>query len=188
MQILIADDNADINQLLRIQLAEAGPEIVSASNGNEAWEKFTHGNFSVLISDWLMPQVSGLELCRRVRAANRPDYCYVILLSVLKGKANYLDAIAAGVDDFVSKPYDPDELKARLLVAERIVRLQAHIKRLEGVLSTCMYCKKIRDENKVWVDIEEYITQRSEASFSHDVCPDCYAERVKPEIERGHTH
>ena len=110
----------------------------------------------------------------------------MILLTVLKGKANYLEAIAAGVDDFVSKPYDPDELKARLLVAERIVRLQAHVRRLEGVLSTCMYCKKVRDENKVWVDIEEYITQRSEASFSHDVCPDCYAERVKPEI-RGQT-
>jgi phosphoserine phosphatase RsbU/P len=183
MQILVVDDNEDVNKLLRIQLEDMGHDVVTASNGVEALERFNQGKFSVLISDWLMPRVDGLELCRRIRANGRPNYCYVILLTVMTGKANYLEASAAGVDDFISKPYDPDELKARLLVADRIVRLQTHVRRLEGVLSTCMYCKKIRDQNKDWVDIEEYISQRSEASFSHDVCPDCYAEHVKPEID-----
>ena len=183
MEILVIDDNEDVNLLLRIQLEEMGYKVATASNGVEAWEKFNQGNFSIVVSDWLMPQVDGLELCRKIRTASTPSYCYVILLTVMSGKSNYLDAISAGVDDFISKPYDPDELRARLLVAERIVRLQKHIRRLEGVLSTCMYCKKIRDQNKAWVDIEEYISQRSEASFSHDVCPDCYAEHVKPELD-----
>jgi phosphoserine phosphatase RsbU/P len=174
MKILIAEDNLDLNQLLRTQLELAGHEVVSAPDGVQAWHKFKQDDFSVLISDWLMPEIDGLELCRRVRSAQRSNYCYVILLTVLSGKANYLDAIAAGADDFVSKPYDPDELQGRLLVAERIVGLHAHIRQLEGVLFTCMYCKKVRDENAKWVSMEQYISQRSRAFLSHDVCPDCY--------------
>jgi len=91
----------------------------------------------------------------------------------------------AGADDFVSKPYDPEVLTSRLLVAERIVTLQDRVKRLEGILSTCMYCKKIRDERDRWVSIESYISRRSDASFSHGVCPECYDTIVKPELDRG---
>jgi RNase P subunit RPR2 len=69
-------------------------------------------------------------------------------------------------------------------VAERIVGLQDRVKRLEGILPTCMYCKKIRDERSRWVNIEQYISQRTEASFSHGVCPNCYENLVKPELDR----
>jgi sigma-B regulation protein RsbU (phosphoserine phosphatase) len=137
-----------------------------------------------VISDWLMPQTDGLELCRRIRKSETSRYCYVILLTALQGKSNYLEAMRAGADDFVSKPYDPDELRARLLVAERIVGLQDRVKHLEGILPTCMYCKRIRDENDNWVHIEQYITQRTEASFSHGVCPNCFHEVLKPELDR----
>jgi DNA-binding response OmpR family regulator len=90
----------------------------------------------------------------------------------------------AGADDFLSKPYDPDELRARLLVAERIVGLQHRVKHLEGILATCMYCKRICDEDDQWVHIEQYISQRTEASFSHGVCPACYHKVVKQEFDR----
>lgn len=184
MRILIVEDDIDSSEILRVLLERDGHEIVLARNGLDGWEKFNGGDFSVLISDWLMPEITGIDLCRRIRAAGKPNYCYVILLTALKGKGNYLEAMHAGADDFISKPYDPDELKARLLVAERIVHLKEHIKRLEGVLPTCMYCKRIRDSHDVWVGIEQYIAQRTEASFSHGVCPDCYEAVVKPEIDR----
>ena len=184
MKILVVEDDTDSRETLGALLELDGHQVVSAKNGSEGWQAFESGPFRVVISDWLMPEMDGLELCRRIRAAERPSYSYVILVSALKGKASYLQGMAAGADDFISKPYDPDELKTRLIVAERIIGVQDRVKRLEGILPTCMYCKKIRDERNEWVGIEAYITQRSQASFSHGVCPTCYETVLKPELSR----
>jgi DNA-binding response OmpR family regulator len=184
MRILIVEDDRDARNMLQVLLEMEGHDVVAATNGEEGWNAFDQGTFSVVVSDWLMPEVDGLELCRRIRKSDKPKYIYIILVTALQGKSHYLEGMSAGADDFVTKPYDPDELRARLIVAERIVHLQDRVKRLEGVLPTCMYCKKIRDQRDVWVGIEQYITQRSEASFSHGVCPDCYENVVKPELDR----
>jgi len=185
MRILLVEDDVDARQMLRVLLQWDGHEVVTATNGLEGWEAFQKDRFPIVLSDWLMPELDGLGLCRRIRESEGSHYSYFILLTALQGKANYLEAISAGADDFVSKPYDPEMLASRILVAERIVGLQNRVKRLEGILSTCMYCKKIRDERNHWVSIEHYITQRSEASFSHGVCPDCYESIVKPELQRS---
>jgi len=184
MRILIAEDDRDSREMLGVLLQDDGHEVVAVEDGLRAWYAFEEDRFSLVISDWLMPEVDGLELCRRIRAARRKTYPYIILLTALRGKGYFLEGMNAGADDFISKPYDTDELMARLRVAERIVRLQEHVKRLEGILPTCMYCKKIRDDRNVWVAIEHYIAQRTAASFSHGVCPDCYEKIVKPELDR----
>jgi len=184
MKILVVEDHADSRETLRIMLELDGHHVVSAQNGMEGWRAFALGHFPVVISDWLMPEMDGLELCRRIRGAERPTYSYVILVSALRGKSSYLQGMSAGADDFISKPYDPDELKARLIVAERIIGVQDRVKRLEGILPTCMYCKKIRDEQNEWIGIEAYISKRSQASFSHGVCPACYEAAVKDELSR----
>jgi len=174
MKTLIAEDHRETRETLAILLRLEGYDVVEAASGLEAWDQFEHDRFTLVLSDWLMPQVDGLELCRRIRATERPYYSYVILLTALKGKAHFLQAMSAGIDDFISKPFDADELRAKLHVAERIVTLQDRVKRLEGILPTCMYCKKIRDENQVWVSIEQYVSERSSAEFSHGLCPDCF--------------
>ncbi|HEU4686721.1 MAG TPA: response regulator [Vicinamibacterales bacterium] len=184
MKILIVEDDTESRETLKILLELDGHDVSSAQNGHEGWQAFEHEDFPVVISDWLMPEMDGLELCRRIRAADRPNYSYVLLVSALKGKSSYLQGMAAGADDFVSKPYDPDELKTRLIVAARIIGIQERVKRLEGILPTCMYCKKIRDEQDQWVGIEAYISTRSKASFSHGVCPSCYESQVKPELDQ----
>jgi phosphoserine phosphatase RsbU/P len=184
MRILVVEDDFDARDMLEVALELDGHDVATACHGEEGWQAFQSEDFSVVISDCVMPETDGLELCRRIRASRTTRYCYVILLTALHGKAKFLEAMDAGADDFISKPYDPDELRARLRVAERIVGLQDRIKRLEGVLPTCMYCKKIRDEGSHWVHIEKYISQRTEALFSHGVCPDCYSAVVKPELER----
>ena len=173
MRTLIAEDHRETRASLSLLLRSEGYDVSEAASGSEAWHEYEHNRFALVISDWMMPELDGLELCRRIRATERPYYPYVILLTALKGKDRFLQAMSAGVDDFISKPFDPDELRAKLHAAERIVTLQDRVKRLEGILSTCMYCKKIRDENQAWVTIEDYITERSNAEFSHGVCPQC---------------
>jgi len=185
MRILVVEDDVDARHMLQVLLLLDGHQVVTATNGLEGWEAFQNDRFPIVLSDWLMPELDGLGLCRKIRESEGSHYSYIILLTALQGKAKYLEAISAGADDFVSKPYDPEMLASRIVVAERIVGLQVRVKRLEGILSTCMYCKKIRDERNAWVSIEQYITQRSEASFSHGVCPDCYQSIVKPELERS---
>jgi DNA-binding response OmpR family regulator len=175
MKTLVAEDDGDTRELLTSLLTFAGHEVVQTSNGLDAWREFESGTYPLVVCDWLMPELNGLELCSRIRGAGHSHYTYIIMLTVLSGKAHFLQAMAAGADDFISKPFDPDEFQARLSVARRIVSLQSSLKTLEGVLSTCMYCRKIRDENQVWVTIEQYISERTNAAFSHGVCPDCYS-------------
>jgi len=186
MKTLIAEDDCELGDMLALLLRLEGHDVVHAVSGLDAWEQFEKGRFSLVLSDWLMPQLDGLELSRRIRATERPYYPYLILLTALKGKDHFLEAMRAGVDDFISKPFDADELRAKLHVAERIVTLQDRVKRLEGILPTCMYCKKIRDESQAWVSIEEYVTQRSDAEFSHGLCPDCFTKAAAQLGTTGH--
>lgn len=124
MRVLIADDDPVSRHLLRSHVAAWGHEVTVAEDGARAWALFAAGDFPVVISDWLMPEVDGLELLRRVRAAPRPGYVYFILLTALAQKEDLVHGMEAGADDFVTKPFDRDELRVRLRAGERIIRLE----------------------------------------------------------------
>ncbi len=124
MKVLIAEDDKDSRELLGWLLQKLGYQVVVTENGKDAWEAFRKGRFRLVISDLLMPDIDGLELCRRIRGHKQSKYTYIILLTALIGKKDYLEGMEAGADDFVTKPFDPDELKARLRVAERIIAFQ----------------------------------------------------------------
>jgi sigma-B regulation protein RsbU (phosphoserine phosphatase) len=178
MKILIADDDNVSRLLLEEVLKNQGHEVTATVDGRDSWAAFQKEYFPVVISDWLMPELDGLTLCRSIRHIHRDSYSYVILLTTLHGKANYLEAMEAGADDFLTKPFDADQLVARLHVAERILGLRQHVRRLEGLLPICSYCKKIRDDQNRWQVIEGYIAKRTEARFSHSICPECYEKMV----------
>ena|SRR5207249_10496475 len=110
MRILIAEDDTASRLILAQILKQLGHDVTATANGAEAWRVFEREHVPLLISDWMMPDPDGLELCRRVRAADRGKYTYIILLTALGGKENYLEAMSAGVDDFVTKPFDADQL------------------------------------------------------------------------------
>src|SRR5436309_1403916 len=124
MKILIAEDDRDSRELLCWILEKLGNQVVATENGKEAWEVFRRGRFRLVISDVLMPEIDGLELSRKIRLHRQSKYTYVIMITALIGKKDYLEGMDAGADDFVTKPFDPDELKARLRVAERIISFQ----------------------------------------------------------------
>src|SRR6266481_5705744 len=150
MKVLIVDDDAVSRRVLQGLLKKQGYEVTVAANGREAWELFQREEFPLLITDWIMPEVDGLHLCRMVRGERREKYTYIILITVMSGKGSYLEGIQAGADDFLTKPYDPDVLRARLHVAQRLLELQAEVRKLQGLLPICQYCKNIRDDKNLW--------------------------------------
>jgi DNA-binding response OmpR family regulator len=129
MKVLIADDDEVTRLLLSSTLHKLGYDVSEAENGRNAlaiWDRVHH---HLIISDWMMPHIDGLEFCRRVRAAQRPDYTHFIVLTARSGKANYLEAMDAGVDDFIAKPFEKDQLIARIRVAERVLGLHENLRR-----------------------------------------------------------
>ncbi len=123
MKILVAEDDTGTRLVLVATLRKLGHEVIAVSNGLKAWEAWQQDDYALLLSDWLMPGLDGLELCRRIRADPRVRYTYIVLLTALGGKSRYIDGIDAGADDLITKPFDEDMLDARLRVAERILGL-----------------------------------------------------------------
>lgn len=184
MRILIADDDEVTRRVLASLLTRLGHEVTGTADGFEALERLKRESFRVVISDWMMPGMDGLELTRRIRAGGPPLYTYVILLTALGDRASHLLGMDAGADDFMTKPLDVEILSVRLRVAERILSLQQVVRQLEGMLPVCSYCRRIREGDDTWLGIEEYLVTHANASFSHSVCPECYSSQVRPQLDQ----
>lgn len=171
--------------MLRKALQRLGHESIEAPDGDAGWKLLETETVRVVVSDWMMPNGDGLDLCRRIRSRVGKDYIYFILLTSRDAtEENQRAATDAGVDDFLTKPLDLQELWTRLRVAERILRYTTQVRQLEELLPICSYCKKIRDDQNYWQQMEGYINERTGSEFSHSVCPDCYQRVVLPEIAK----
>lgn len=199
MKILIAEDEPDSLHLLQIMVGKWEYEAVPTRDGMEAWEALQEADAPRLaLLDIMMPHMDGLEVCRRAKQMQQPVPVYIILLTAKTLPKEIVSGLEAGADDYLTKPFDPNELRARIKVGERILGLQtslaervyeleealSRVKQLQGLLPICSYCKKIRDDRNYWEQVESYIARHSEAQFSHSICPDCYAEFVTPDIEK----
>ena len=124
MRILIAEDERITRATLVRHLEGWGHSVTATENGEKAWEHFKAGGFDIVVTDWEMPLLSGLELVKRIRESAASTYVYVLMLTSRTDKSDIVSGIEAGADDFVSKPFDREELRVRLLAGERIVRLE----------------------------------------------------------------
>jgi len=183
MNILVVDDDPTLRFILEGTLSKLGHHVATTKDGVEGLKFFEKGHVPLVISDMLMPELDGLELCRRIRKANRSQYTYIILLTAVEGKESYLNGMQAGADDFLTKPFDKEMLSARLAVAERILKLQSQVKHLAGLLPICSRCKKVRDDQNYWHQVESYIAQHTDATFTHSYCPDCF-KRLLSDLEK----
>jgi CheY-like chemotaxis protein len=185
MKILAVEDDPVARAVLHQALLRLGHEVVEARDGAEALKILEKEPVRVIVSDWMMPEMDGLALCRAVRGRVQTDYVYFILLTGRTADVdNQREAIEAGVDDFLSKPLNAQDIWMRLRVAERILRYATEVRQLEAFLPICGYCKKVRDDQNYWQQIESYINERTGTDFSHSVCPDCYQRVVMPELEK----
>lgn len=182
MKILALEDQPVPAMLLSALLKAMGSEVEMVTDGETAWNCLVEGGHRVVVSDWKMAGMDGLDLCRRIRQRGG-DYVYFILISSQKiTKESRRLALDAGVDDFLMKPVDPDELGMRLHVAERIIGLTTQVKKLASFIPICSYCKKIRDDQAYWQGIEEYLSEQQGATLSHGVCPTCHDNILTPQL------
>ena len=179
-RILIAEDDPISARMLEAALSKFGYEPVVARDGHEAWDEFDREPFRMIVSDWMMPGLDGLTLCRKVRDRGHTAYTYFILLTGRETTgANYELAGAAGVDDFLAKPLDREAIRIRLRVAERILKYTAEIRQLREMIPICVYCRKVRDEHESWDSVETYIQKQTGSRFTHAACPECYEIEVE---------
>jgi phosphoserine phosphatase RsbU/P len=196
MKILIAEDESVSRRMLEATVSKWGYEVSLACDGNEAWTQLQHpASPPLLILDWQMPGIDGIDLCRRIRERRELSSLYVILLTSRDTKKDLVHGLEAGADDYVTKPFDPEELRARLHVGTRVIGLQHALaerveeleaalyreKQLQGLLPICCYCKKIRDDSNYWHQVEAYMAQHAQVQFSHSVCPEC-TEKFKKDM------
>ena len=184
MDILIAEHDFISRKLLVNILEELGHIVTVASDGEEAWELYQKQPCRLVITDWLMPRLDGLDLVRKIRAKDMSDYTYVVLLTANIGqRENYFKAMEAGVDDFLAKPLDRIELEIRINVAARILKASSHIHSLESVLTICAYTKKINFPDEGWQTIEEFMRKHLGLTVSHGIEPEYYDRVIKPQLE-----
>jgi phosphoserine phosphatase RsbU/P len=185
VRILIAEDDPVASKVLRLTLEQVGHEVTVVADGAAAWQEIQARPVSVVVSDWMMPELDGLQLCSRIRELADRDYTYFILLTANHpGRENLTKAMDAGIDDFLQKPLDREAIWMRLRVAERILAFTRQIRQLGELLPICAYCKKIRDDGTYWKQFESYIQEHTGSNFSHGVCPECFEEQLKELDER----
>jgi DNA-binding response OmpR family regulator len=196
VKILVAEDDRVSRLLLETHLKKWGHEPVTTPDGAAAWDALQREDAPTLaILDWMMPGLDGVEVCRRARARTELRPLYMILLTARAEREDAIDGL--GADDYVAKPFDAAELRARVSVGVRVVELQAElaarivdleealarVDQLHGILPICSYCKKVRNDSDSWQQVEAYVSAHSAVRFSHGVCPECVKTVLQPELD-----
>lgn len=188
MRILIAEDDPVSRRLLEVTLNGWGYDVQVTCDGSSAWQALDANDPPQLaLLDWMLPEMDGPEICRRLRSTDKGKAIYIILLTARSGKEDMIAGLEGGADDYITKPFDREELRARLRAGCRIVGLQAtlttrmreleesaaRIQQLNGLLPICAWCKKVRSDDNYWQEVESYVSKHTAVRFTHGICPPC---------------
>ena len=195
VKVLIVEDDPFFQRVLQKRLAAEGYQVLAANDGREGMKAIVSFEPDLVISDWMMPEVDGLELCQSVKTGLRDAAPYFILLTAKGEISNRLLGLETGADDYLVKPCDQGELMARVRAGLRIVLLtqdlrrtvadlhaanaelqtvRAEVSRLaQELVPICSFCKKVRDGDGEWMDLEDYLSERAQLDVTHGICPDC---------------
>lgn len=198
MRVLIAEDDPVSRRVLELTLKGWGHECVVCEDGNEALKIFNEDNTPRLaILDWMMPNKDGLEVCRAIREEPELSSTYIIMLTAKNAKDDLVAGLRAGADDYITKPFDREELHARLNSALRVIKTEqaldsrvteletalAQIEELHGLLPICAWCQKIRDDDGYWHELQTYLARRLNIEWTHGICEACMS-KLEDEAQR----
>ena len=187
-RVLVADDERATRMALEFGLRKHGLDVVTVEDGAAARELMLgDAPPQVLVLDWCMPGMTGPELCAWVRRQPALSACYLILITARDRTEDMLAGMAAGADDFVRKPFQIEEIVARVNAGRRLASLQAslatrlaelesalsEVRQLRGLIPICSHCHSIRSGPEDWLKLEAYLEQHSDATFSHSICDSC---------------
>jgi DNA-binding response OmpR family regulator len=197
VRILVAEDDPVTRRILEASLGRLGWDVITAEDGTSAWrilENLDGQNPPELVLlDWMMPGMDGIEICRKLRSTPGFELVYIILLTSRSDTEDLAMGLMAGANDYITKPFQPAELESRVRGGERMVKLQTslsarikqleealrEVKRLQGLLPICSYCKKVRNEANYWEQVESYFSSHSDLDFTHSICPSCTDKMLK---------
>jgi DNA-binding response OmpR family regulator len=197
MKVLVVDDDPGIRSGLCAQVRSDGFDAVACGNGQEALEQLRAADGpQIVLVDWVLPDRPGVDVCRAVRTGGDRVVPYLIMLTVKKDARDVAEALDAGANDYVTKPFSMMELRARIRVGRRVVELHTaleqqvrsaeaalkEVKQLSRLLPVCCYCRKVRDDAEYWQEFEDYLGTHSDTRFTHGICPACAARLVKDGI------
>jgi DNA-binding response OmpR family regulator len=194
VKLLVVEDDPFFLRVLHKRLATEGYQVLTAADGREGMKAIVSAEPDLVISDWMMPEVDGLELCQSVKTGLREAAPYFILLTA-KGEINdRLLGLETGADDYLVKPCDQGELMARVRAGLRIVLLtqdlrrvvselratnadlaaaRAEVTRLNDLTPICSFCKKVRSPDGEWGPLDHYLGSHERVDFTHGLCPTC---------------
>lgn len=197
MRVLIAEDDEVSRVVLGQTLERWGYDVEDVEDGRSALEALEADPAPRLVLlDWMMPELDGVKLCRKLRTDEAFQLHYVILVTARVTPEDLSEGLDAGADDYVTKPFDPTELHARVRVGTRVLGLRLQLarrvreleearereKRLEGLLPICSYCKHVRNDANYWQQVEVFLEEHTDVQFTHSICPDCYEKVVINEM------
>jgi len=187
MKVLVAEDDPLVLHLLERLLA-VEYEVVAVRDGKQAWKILCQKDGPRLaVLDWQMPGMHGTEICRKARQLPDTPMYLLLLTATFKSSADLLAGFDAGADDYITKPFDAAELRARVAVGRRVLQLQQSlaehvaelqeallsVRKLEGLLPICSWCKRVRNDQNYWEQLEQYLSEHMGATVTHGICPEC---------------
>lgn len=203
IKILVCDDDPEVLALNESVLRKAGYDVIRAATGRECLESVYSRRPDIVLLDVMLPDIRGDTLCGKIKADPRLEGTFVILTSGIQiSSINQAKGLQIGADGYIAKPVSNKELVARIQAMERIKKAEdalrekerqqekliaelqaalAEIKTLKGFIPICASCKKIRDDEGYWNQLEAYLSKHTDAIFSHGLCPQC-ADRLREEV------
>jgi sigma-B regulation protein RsbU (phosphoserine phosphatase) len=193
-KVLIVEDDVFFQRVLQKRLETEGFKVMLAGDGREGMKAIVTWEPDVVLSDWMMPEVDGLELCQSVKTGLKDAAPYFILLTAKGELSDRLLGLQTGADDYVVKPCEHSEILARVRAGVRIVKLtqqlrsavtelqmanaelsstREQVEQLQELLPICTYCRRVKESDGSWRDLEQFVTRRLGADLSEEICPEC---------------